>query len=146
FATTDMLIQELRAIGGAMELILFGALMLVLAYRLAATAGERGHGRYLTYFSWGWAAGIALWVHILVLPFVLCSGLLILVFCYREWRSLAIPCVLLGLLLGGFLLIPGYSAFSHALIFQGGATVLPDASPSDLINLPLKQLVSTFLW
>jgi hypothetical protein len=146
FATTDMLIQELRAIGGAMELILFGALMLVLAYRLAATAGERGHGRYLTYFAWGWTAGIALWVHILVLPFVLCSGLLILVFCYRDWRSLAIPCLLIGFLLGGFLLIPGYSAFRHALIFQSGATVLPDASPSDLINLPLKQLVSTFLW
>ena len=33
FATTDMLIQQLRAIGGAMELILFGALMMVLAYQ-----------------------------------------------------------------------------------------------------------------
>ncbi len=146
FATTDMLIQQLRAIGGAMELIFFGALMLVLAYRLAATAGVRRLWRYVIYAAWGWTAGIALWVHILVLPFVLCSGLLILVFCYREWRSPAIPCLLLGLLLGGFLLIPGYSAINHALIMQSGATILPNVSSSILNNLPLKQLVSTFLW
>src|SRR5579884_3665429 len=62
------------------------ALMMLLAYRLAATAGEHKRWRYLLYFGWGWTAGIALWVHILVLPFVVCSGLLILVFCYREWR------------------------------------------------------------
>ncbi len=146
FATSDMLVQQLRAIGGAMELILLGALMLLLAYRLAATAGVRRPGRYLTYVAWGWTAGIALWVHILVLPFVLCSGLLILVCCYREWRSLAIPCLLIGLLLGGFLLIPGYSAIGHALTMQSGATILPNASPSDLMHLPLKQLISTFLW
>jgi len=98
------------------------------------------------YAAWGWTAGIALWVHILVLPFVLCSGLLILVFCYREWRSLAIPCLLLGVLLGGFLLIPGHSAISHALIMQSGATILPKASLSELANLPLKQFISTFIW
>lgn len=146
FATTDMLIQQLRAIGGAMELIFFGALMLVLAYLLASTAGEERLGHYLLYVAWGWTAGIALWVHILVLPFVLCSGLLILVFCYREWRSIAIPCVLLGFVLGGFLLIPGYSSISHALIMQSGATVLPGASPDALAHLGIKQLISTFVW
>src|SRR6266702_1898921 len=146
FATTDMLIQQLRAIGGAMELIFFGALMLVLAYRLAATAGVRRLWRYVIYAAWGWTAGIALWVHILVLPFVLCSGLLILVFCYREWRSLAIPCLLLGFMLGGFLLIPGRSAIKHALIWQSGTPLLTSASPLELAYLPLKQFVSTFLW
>jgi hypothetical protein len=146
FATTDMLGQQLRAIGGAMELIFFGALMLVLAYLLAVTAGTRRRWRYFTYFAWGWTAGFALWVHILVLPFVLCSGLLILVFCYREWRSLAIPSLLLGLLFGGFLLIPGYSSIHNALIMQSGATVLPGASPSKLVTLPFKQFISTLMW
>ena len=146
FATTDMLIQQLRAIGGAMELIFFGALMMVLAYRLAVTAGERRPRRYLLYIAWGWTAGIALWVHILVLPFVVCSGLLILVFCYREWRSPAIPCLLLGFLLGGFLLIPGYSSINHALLMQSGATVLPNASPSAVTHLLRKQFISTFVW
>lgn len=146
FATTDMLIQQLRAIGGAMEIIFFGALMLVLAYRLAATSGTRGRGRYVTYVAWGWTAGFALWVHLLVLPFVLCSGLLILVFCFREWRTLAIPCLLLGFTLGGFLLIPGRSAIKHALIWQSGAPLLGSTSPLELAHLPLKQLISTFLW
>ncbi len=146
FATADMLVQQLRAIGGAMELILFSALMMVLAYRLASTDGEQQRERYLLYFAWGWTAGIALWVHVLVLPFVLCSGLLILVFCYRERRSRAIPCLLAGFLVGGFLLIPGYTAIGHALSMQGGADVLSGVSPADLVNLPLKQFVSTFFW
>ena len=146
FATTDMLIQQLRAIGGAMELILFGALMMVLAYRLAATAGVRRRWRYFTYFAWGWTAGIALWVHILVLPFVLCSGLLILVFCYREWRTLAIPCLLLGFFAGGFLLIPGYEAIPHALTFQSGSALLPNAGAAALQHLLRKQFISTFVW
>src|SRR6266516_4081241 len=146
FATTDMLIQQLRAIGGAMELIFFGALMLVLAYRLASTASARRLERYVLYVAWGWTAGIALWVHILVLPFVLCSGLLILVFFYREWRSLAIPCLLLGFMLGGFLLIPGRSAIKHALIWQSGTPLLTSASPLELAYLPLTQFVSSFLW
>jgi hypothetical protein len=146
FATTDMLIQQLRAIGGAMELILFGALMLLLAYRLAATAGERKRWRYFLYFAWGWTAGIALWVHILVLPFVVCSGLLILVFCYREWRTFAIPCLLAGFMLGGFLLIPGYSAIPHALSFQSGASFMAGASPAVLRYLLDKQFISTFVW
>src|SRR5260370_32346438 len=80
FDTSDMLVQQLRAIGGAMELILFGALMLLLAYRLAATAGMRRDRRYLTYVASGWAAGIALCGHILVLLFVLSSRLFLVVF------------------------------------------------------------------
>jgi hypothetical protein len=146
FATTDMLIQQLRAIGGAIELIFFGALMMVLAFLLASTAGERRLERYILYVAWGWTAGIALWVHILVLPFVLGSGLLILVFCYREWRSLAIPCLLLGLLLGGFLLIPGYSSILHAVDMQHGTYLLPSTGSSELAHLGLKQLISTFFW
>ena len=146
FATTDMLIQQLRAIGGAMEIIMFGALMMLLAYHLAVTAGTKRRWRYLLYSGWGWTAGIALWVHILVLPFVLCSGLLILVFCYREWRSPAIPFVLIGFLLGGFLLIPGSSSIGHALSMQSGALVMPGATAAQLSHLLSKQLISVFLW
>jgi hypothetical protein len=145
-ATSDMLIQQLRAVGGAIETILFGAWMLVIAYLLAASAGRKDRKRAFLFVAWGFTAGIALWVHILVLPFVLCSGILILVFCYREWRSAAIPCLLLGLFIGGFLLIPGYSAIPNALGTQGGGAVLQNAQPLDRVNLPQKQFVSTFLW
>jgi hypothetical protein len=145
-ATPDMLIQQLRAVGGAIETILFGAWMFVIAYLLAASAGRKSRKRYFLFVAWGFTAGIALWVHILVLPFVLSSGLLILVFCHREWRSWAIPCLLLGLLVGGFLLIPGYMAIPNALGIQGAGGILQNASPAELMNLPQKQLASTFLW
>ncbi|HEY3992638.1 MAG TPA: hypothetical protein VGM01_07125, partial [Ktedonobacteraceae bacterium] len=145
-ATSDMLVQQLRAVGGAIETILFGAWMFVIAYLLADSAGRKDRKRLFLFVAWGFTAGIALWVHILVLPFVLCSGLLILVFCYREWRSAAIPCLLLGLFIGGFLLIPGYSAIPNALGTQGGGAVLQNASTLDRVNLPQKQFVSTFLW
>ncbi len=144
--TSDMLIQQLRAVGGAMETVLFGSFMLVLAYLLAVSAGEHSRRRFFLYIAWGFTVGISLWVHLLVVPFVLSSGLLILVFCYREWRSAAIPCLLLGLLIGGSLLIPGYQAFGNALTMQGGKAALSHASPADLAYLPQKQFVSTFLW
>ena len=142
-ATADMLIQQLRAVGGAIETILFGALMFILAYRLASTAGLKRTWRVWTYFAWGWTVGIALWVHILVLPFVLCSGLLILIFCYREWRSLAIPALLMGFLLGGILLIRDYASISHALLMQSGASGGSAAGVSHLLR---RQVLSTLLW
>ncbi len=145
-ATSDMLVQQLRAVGGAIETLLFGALMFVISYLLASEVGHQSYKRYLLYSAWGFTAGIALWVHILVLPFVLSSGLLILIFCYREWRSMAIPCLLLGLFVGGFLLIPGYKAIPNALSTQGGEVVLQGVSPAERMNLFQKQLVSTFLW
>jgi 4-amino-4-deoxy-L-arabinose transferase-like glycosyltransferase len=141
-APADMLIQQLRAVGGAIETILCGSLLLVLAYRLAATAGQRVRWRYLTYAAWGFTAGLALWVHILVLPFVVCSGLLILLFCYREWRSPAIPSLLLGLLIGGFPLIPGYQAFTTVLGIRGGGISLGSGQSTNLFQ----QLLSTGLW
>src|SRR5260370_33970934 len=76
FATSDMLDQQLRAIGGAMELILFGALMLLLAYRLAATAGMRRRQHQLSQDARGRTAGNAALVHILCPPRGGCIALL----------------------------------------------------------------------
>ena len=139
--TADMLIQQLRAVGGAIETILFGTLMFVLAYHLSASAYRQIKKRYLLYIAWGLTVGIALWIHILVLPFVLSSGLFILVFCWQDWRTLAIPSLLLGLDIGGIPLLHGLQAFSVALHIQGGATAA--ASQADIIQ---KQLLSTVLW
>lgn len=142
-ATSDMLIQQLRAVGGAIETILFGSLMLVLAYRLAASVKQRGMWRYPAYFAWGLCAGIALWVHFLVLPFVLCSGLLMLVFCSRDWRTLAIPCLLAGLLLGAYPLLQNYHlVLDTVLKIRSGGNI---TDPTAHTNL-LQQILSTTLW
>jgi hypothetical protein len=142
-ATSDMLIQQLRAVGGAIETILFGSLMLVLAYRLAASVRQRGWWRYLAYLAWGLSAGVALWVHVLVLPFVLCSGLLILIFCYRDWYTLALPCLLLGFCIGAYPLLQNYHLVLDTVlkIRSGGNVVDPNAHT----NL-LQQMTSTLLW
>lgn len=142
-ATPDMLIQQLRAVGGAMETILFGTLLLVLAYCLAASVLRRGLWRYVAYLAWGLIAGVALWVHFLVLPFILCSGLLILVFCYRDWRTAALPCLLLGFYIGAYPLLQDYQLVWDTVvkIRQAGNILDPTASTS-----PLQQILSTTLW
>ena len=117
-----------------------------IAWPPARVASSRWDAGALACISRGLCAGIALWVHVLVLPFVLASGALLLIFCYREWRTVAIPCVLLGLLIGGFLLIPGYSAIVNALNMQGGGAILQNATPTQLAHLLQEQFVSTFLW
>jgi hypothetical protein len=141
--TADMLIQQLRAVGGAIETILFGTLMFVLAYHLSSSAQYTTKKRYLLYAAWGCTVGLALWIHILVLPFVLSSGLFILIFCWHDWRTLAIPCLLLGLLLGGIPLLHGLQAFSVALHLQSGTTI---SNQIDQANSVQKQILSTVLW
>lgn len=105
-----LLERELKAVGGGVETLLFGTLALLLAAWLAFTAGQEQRQqkrwqRRLAYFGWGAAVGLGLWSHFLVAPFLLAGGLILLVFCWQEWRSWAIPCLLFGLIIGGIPLI-----------------------------------------
>jgi hypothetical protein len=98
-AASDVLIQQLRAVGGAIETLLFGSLVLLLASWLALTSGQTStprlrRWRMVAYGAWGIAAGLGIWVHLLVVPFVFASGLILLFFCYRELLSWA-PILLL---------------------------------------------------
>ena len=102
---SDVLIQQLRAVGGAIETLLFGSLVLLLASWLALTSGQTlpprtQRWRLVAYGSWGLAAGLGIWVHLLVLPFVLAGGLILLFFCHHDLRSWAPLLLLLGLLIG----------------------------------------------
>lgn len=102
--------RELKAVGGGVETLLFGTLSIVLAVWLAFTAGQEQRQqkrwpRRLAYFGWGVVVGLGLWSHFLVAPFLLAGGLILLVFCWREWRTWAIPCLLAGLIIGGIPLL-----------------------------------------
>jgi 4-amino-4-deoxy-L-arabinose transferase-like glycosyltransferase len=102
--------QELWAMGGYPEILLFGALMLLIASWLAlsshrGTAQSYPWWRYPLYGCWGLAAGLGLWSDLLILPFVLMSALMLLVGCWREWKTWALPCLLLGLVIGALPLI-----------------------------------------
>src|SRR2546429_532425 len=81
---SDVLIQQLSAVGGAIETLLFGSLVLLLSSWLALTSGQKQvhriqRWRLVGYGWWGLNTGRGIWVHLLVGPFVL-AGALILVF------------------------------------------------------------------
>ena len=104
---SDVLAQQLRAVGGAIETLCFGAIVMLLACWLAFTYRQTASRRQktwrlLAYGGWGLAAGLGLWTHVLILPFVLASALILALFCYRELLSPA-PLVLLSCLVIGLL-------------------------------------------
>lgn len=118
----DAVLRQLMAAGGTPELFFFTSLLLLLSAWLAFTSRpalqaqngkrkdtsptpEKGKTRLswprlLMYGAWGLVAGLDLWSHLLCLPFVLCSGLLLALFCRKELRLPSLSLLLLGLLLG----------------------------------------------
>lgn len=97
--------REMQAIGGYPETLMFAALAFLLASWLAISARQpmspgRRIWRLVAYFGWGLVAGLGLWSDLLIIPCLAISGLLLLLFCWRELRSLAPLCLLLGLIIG----------------------------------------------
>jgi hypothetical protein len=99
FASQDMIIQQLCAVGGAVETLLFGTLTLLLASWLALGSRPQvklaQNGRRLAaYACLGFVMGFGLWCHVLIMPFLLAGLLLLLLFCreelFTQWRSLLI--------------------------------------------------------
>src|SRR6266566_4523402 len=87
-----MLDTELVAIGGYPELLFFGSLSLLLATWLVLSfdhysSPRRRVRRLIAYTCWGFVVGIGFWSDFLMLAFILVSGLLLLVFCWRELLS-----------------------------------------------------------
>ncbi len=105
-----MLDTELVAIGGYPELLFFGTLSLLLASWLALSYDQyasprRRLWRSIAYGCWGLVVGLGFWSDFLMLPFILVSGLLLVLFCWRELLKGAVFPLVLGLLIGAFPLI-----------------------------------------
>lgn len=125
--------RQLSAIGGYPETLLFGSLAflcaswLVLTYTRGLPLGKQGW-RLLVYAGWGLAAGLGLWSDLLIIPFVLLSGLLLLCFCWRELlHILAVLCAGIGLMFGASPLVlynlhapPGQDSFTKLWQLQHG--------------------------
>ncbi|WP_376795630.1 glycosyltransferase family 39 protein [Thermogemmatispora sp.] len=153
-----VLTPEMRAVGGAVETLAFGSLAMVLATWLAmaqsAGPGEApSRTRPLAVFAWGLVAGLGLWSHWLVVPFLLCSAALLALFSWRAWlrNPLLLLLLLAGLVLGGLPLIV-YNL--HAPAGQDSLSIFlslysqnryPGLPPSGLL-LWLKKLSGTFLY
>src|SRR5712691_5728333 len=99
----DLLIPQMRAVGGAIETLVCGTLVLLLATWLALSsqspsspdlhfAPEHRRAswpRWLAYAAWGLAVGLGLWSHLLIVPFIATSFVLLILFCGRELRTRA---------------------------------------------------------
>ncbi len=131
FGSSAMFLRELYATGGTTQTLLFGTLAFLLSAWLALTyrrdlPRSRRWLRYAAYAGWGLVVGLGIWSDMVVLPVLLTASLL-LVLCWRDLRSLAPLCLLLGLLIGIFPLIsynlqppPGLDSWSMIIgLFRG---------------------------
>ncbi len=107
----DVLFLQLRASGEYPEIEMFAAFICLLATWLALTShrSPRGPGerwkRLALYGLLGLVVGCALWVDLLVAPFVLAAGLLLIFFCWRELLRWSWLSLLAGFGVGAFPLI-----------------------------------------
>lgn len=130
--SSNLFLHQLRGIGGYPELVGLGAVLFLLASSLALSsqpAGEKllpaiRRKRCLHYALYGFLAGFSIWTDQLILPWIATTGLLILLFCYRELRWRTVACVLLGLLIG-----------AGPLIYYNVTAPLSDNSITVLLNL-----------
>jgi hypothetical protein len=95
---------QLLAAGGYPELPLIGALAFLLAYSIVSSPLEARRRRVILYLLWGLVVGLGLWDDLLIAPYLLMSGILLL-FQWRELLRWAIWVVLVGVVVGAFPLI-----------------------------------------
>ena len=130
--SSALFLRELYATGGSTQTLLFGTLAFLLAawllltYRQGLPRGRR-QLRFAGYAGWGLVVGLAIWSDLVVLPVLLMASLLLLLFCWRDLRSLAPLCLFLGFIIGVFPLLiynfqaaPGQDSLSMVIAnFQG---------------------------
>ncbi|HEX9133739.1 MAG TPA: hypothetical protein VF844_15720, partial [Ktedonobacteraceae bacterium] len=105
-----MLYTEFMAHGGYLEILCFGAAAFLLASRLAFSSNRyisphRQWQRMLAFGCWGLVVALGFWSDYIFLPIILMSGLLLVLFCWRELLRGAIWSLLLGLVIGAAPLI-----------------------------------------
>lgn len=92
------------------EILCFGAVAFLLASWLAFTSDQdlSLHWQWRRMFAfgcWGLVVALGFWSDFVFLPIILMSGLLLVLFCWRELLRVAILPLLLGLLIGAIPLI-----------------------------------------
>jgi len=106
FGSTEMLTRQLKALGGVVETMLFGTLILLITSWLVLPSLLTSHRyRVAAYGLLGLVMGLGIWSHMLVVPFVCASFVLLFLFCRAERRTRATLFLVLGLLIGLFPLL-----------------------------------------
>ena len=154
--TSTIMITELLTVGGVVETLLFGTLLMLLASWLALTSiyvrePRKQRWRYVVYGCWGFVGGIGLYSHMLVLPFLAMSGLILLVFCHYELRRWALLWLVAGFLIGATPLIiynvnAPFDQNSLAVLLELHRTDGSAAGAPTGLLLLVKELLGTFLY
>src|SRR5712691_7204974 len=97
-----MLNRQLEATGGNAEINVFGVLVLLISFTLASGRVEKGWKRVILYCLWGIFSGLALWSHLLIAPYLLVAGILLVVSCWREMLKWGLWLLLIGFVVGGY--------------------------------------------
>lgn len=144
--TPEVVFRQLQAAGGPPDYFFFVTLLLLLTSWLAFTANISSQRcesdskdavahprtgvsslpwyRLIAYAAWGGIAGLAIWSHLLCLPYVASAGLMVAICCRKELRLPVLALLLLALLLGASPQL-FYRAFvpaspTQASLFGGG--------------------------
>jgi len=130
-----MLDAEIAGLAGYPELLFFGSLSMLLASWLALSYDQysspgRRLWRSIAYGCWGLVAGLGFWSDFLMLVFILLSGLLLVLFCWRELLQFAVLPLVSGLIIGSFPLIiynlhaaPGQNTLNVLAILHNAGSV-----------------------
>jgi hypothetical protein len=105
FGSIETFTRQLKAVGGALETLLFGSLTLLLASWLVISYNHNDlpvnrKRRVFAYGGLGCVMGLGLWSHMLVLPFVVMALLLLILFNHRELLTPAVLLLSLGFIIG----------------------------------------------
>ncbi len=100
--TELILRRQVQPIGGYGEIYVFGVLVLLISFMLTSGRVEEGWKRALLYSLWGIFSGLALWSDVLIAPYLLVAGILLVVFCWREMLKWGLWLLLIGFIVGGY--------------------------------------------
>lgn len=105
FGSVEMLTRQLKAIGGLLETMFFGSLVLLLTTMLALSYPKDGNvenswSRSFLYSVLGLAMGMGIWSNMLVLPFVGISFFILYCLCRKELQKKTMLFFCFGLFVG----------------------------------------------
>lgn len=152
----ELLFRSYAALAGHAETPLFGALLILVANKLALSVPDPARApvrvqRLLGYSCWGALVGGAFWNDPLTLPFILTSSLFLLIFCRHEFRAPIVISIVVGVLIGLFPVIiynltlsdisqSSFSAFSFLVNPDhpvASDTILARFAAAFLVTLPV---------
>ncbi|WP_126594325.1 hypothetical protein [Dictyobacter aurantiacus] len=146
FGSTAILSRQLVAIGGYIEVELFVALAFTVVLWPAFhpfPEGKKQHLlQYLCFFLWAVAISVGLWSYSAIIPWIACSGLLLLIFCWRELLLKGgLIALLAGLLIGSTPLIiynvgaqPGHDTLTVLFSIVGKAPLTLHTLKEQILN------------